>query len=175
VAVGTPKVDQPGGFVDTGAVYLYSIFGQPDIDPGSPPFTVTAGPSSWPSRTAEATTSSAGASPSTCPISWSERQGANAGPVANAGTVSIYRRTTLSSWDLLGVVEPTNEIGGGDAVGSSVALLGRLAMGGAPTDRAGGVVDSGAMFVWDVDGLDVEILLDGFESGDLSRWTSRRP
>jgi hypothetical protein len=96
--------------------------------------------------------------------------GADGGPGATSGCAYYFVRnagvwtehTKLTAFDA--AVD--------DYFGESLSLDGDSILVGSPFNDAGGVYDSGAVYAIYGIGL---IFMDGFESGDLSEWSSHVP
>jgi hypothetical protein len=97
-----------------------------------------------------------------------------------SGGIVLYELATYpDEWSLLGRLLPSIEATGGEAAGRGVARAGSMLLGGAPGDYVTGPTGSslpfaGSLFAWDVAVLK-PLFVDGFESGDLSRWTKVQP
>jgi hypothetical protein len=98
----------------------------------------------------------------------------------NTGAVALFRLASYpDDWSLLGLVQPTIDIDGAEGAESPVAMAGSTIFSGAKFDDVPGPMGSnldsaGSVFAWEVDLLK-PLFVDGFESGNLSRWSKVQP
>lgn len=172
IAIGAPTEDSKG------AVYVYGLFGPIDLIAGGPIVVETDARLDFP--TVQTSDNFGYAVRVETPFILAGIPNRDV-PFSNVGTVALYELDTYPyAWSLLGILQPATMIGGTEQVSSGgVALSLPLVFAGAPEDSILGPTGStigrtGAVFAWNVKVLQ-PLFQDGFESGNLSAWSTRSP